>query len=46
MNQDMLKQAAQIKINILQKAEIAMEIAVKEQNSAMVAAIAELLKNY
>lgn len=35
-----------IKVNILKKAEKAMEDAVKEKSSAMVAAIAELLKNY
>ncbi|AFM69154.1 hypothetical protein ACJZQ5_000310 [Enterococcus hirae] len=40
------KEILDIKVNILKKAEKAMEDAVKEENSAMVAAIAELLKNY
>lgn len=34
-----------VELNILKKAEEAMEDAVKEKDSAMVAAIAELLKN-
>ncbi|EOB1378165.1 hypothetical protein [Enterococcus hirae] len=40
------KEILDIKVNILKNAEKAMEDAVKEENSAMVAAIAELLKNY
>ncbi|MGM0143730.1 hypothetical protein IGJ94_000257 [Enterococcus sp. AZ153] len=40
------KEILDIKLNILKMAEKAMEDAVKEENSAMVAAIAELLKNY
>ena len=40
------KEILGIKVNILKKAEKAMEDAVKEKDSAMISAIAELLKNY
>ena len=40
------KEILDIKLNILKMAEKAMEDAVKERDPAMVAAIAELLKNY
>lgn len=40
------KKILDIKVNILKMAEKAMEDAVKERDPAMVAAIAELLKNY
>lgn len=40
------KKILDIKLNILKEAEKAMEDAVKEKDSAMISAIAELLKNY
>ena len=40
------KEILDIKVNILKKAEKAMETAVKEKDSTMISAIAELLKNY
>ena len=40
------KEILDIKLNILKKAEKAMETAIKAENPAMVVAIAELLKNY
>ncbi|WP_207494326.1 hypothetical protein [Enterococcus hirae] len=40
------KKILDIKANILKMAEKAMETAVKEKDSAMISAIAELLQNY
>lgn len=40
------KKILDIKVNILKTAEKAMETAVKEKDSAMISAIAELLQNY
>lgn len=40
------KEILDIKLNILKMAEKAMEDAVKERDSAMISAIAELLQNY
>ena len=45
-SQEITKLIMEIKLRILQQAEQALEQATKERNSAMVAAIAELLKNY
>lgn len=45
-SQEIAKLIMEIKLRILQQAEQALEQATKERNSAMVAAIAELLKNY
>ena len=45
-SQEITKLIMGIKLGILQQAEKALEQAAKERNSAMVAAIAELLKNY
>ncbi|HHX0198596.1 TPA: hypothetical protein ACU3U7_001434 [Enterococcus faecalis] len=45
-SQEITKLIMEIKLGILQQAEKALEQAAKERNSAMVAAIAELLKNY
>lgn len=41
-----VKKLNEIKLEILEQAKIAMKQAVKNENSAMVTAIAELLKNY
>ncbi|MGF1919056.1 hypothetical protein [Enterococcus faecalis] len=45
-SQEITKLIMGIKFGILQQAEKAFEQATEERNSAMVAAIAELLKNY
>lgn len=44
--QEITKLIMEIKLGILQQVEQALEQATKERNSAMVAAIAEILKSY
>lgn len=44
-NKSFIKETLELKLNILKKIENYVEVALKEKDSAMVAAIAEILKN-
>lgn len=45
-NTEVLKQVMRIKLSILKEAEKALNTAIKEKDSTMVASIAEILKSY